>query len=249
MPEVAIITGGASGIGLACAERLAGEDAQLRLAIADVDPPPGQLVRALGERLYHARVDVADARAVDEFIGTAADRLGTPTRLVCSAGVQLKRAAVELTPQDWRRVLGVNLDGVWWACAAAGRMMVEAGRGSIVNVASISMFFGLPGRLPYVTAKAALEGLTATLAVEWAPYGVRVNAVAPGQIETPLVWHGFEQGYLDREASNAAHALGRLGSPAEVAAAIAFLLDDRTAGFVTGEVLCVDGGFRRKKAL
>ncbi|HEY4276788.1 MAG TPA: SDR family oxidoreductase [Conexibacter sp.] len=246
---MAVVTGGASGIGLACVERLAADDERAAIAIADLQPPPDALVAALGDRLYHAHVDVSDPDAMNVFAAEAANTLGAPTRLVCAAGVQLKRAAAELTAAQWRRVLGVNLDGVWWACSAVGRMMIERGGGSIVAVGSISMRFGLPGRLPYVTAKAAIEGLTSTLAVEWAPHGVRVNAVAPGQIETPLVQRGFEEGYLHRDASNAAHALGRLGTPAEVAAAIAFLLDDREAGFVTGEVLCVDGGFQRKKAL
>jgi 2-keto-3-deoxy-L-fuconate dehydrogenase len=249
IPDVAFVTGGSSGIGLACVERLTHDDDRLRVAVADLCAPPEEVVAALGDRLYHEPVDVADAEAMEAFAAAAARALGMPTRLVCAAGVQLKRAALELSPSEWRRMLGVNLDGVWWACSTVGRMMVEGGGGAIVAIGSISMRFGLPGRLPYVTAKAAIEGLISTLAVEWAPHGIRVNAVAPGQIETPLVWRGFEEGYLNREASNAAHALNRLGTPEEVAAAVAFLLDDRTAGFITGEVLCVDGGFQRKKTL
>jgi NAD(P)-dependent dehydrogenase (short-subunit alcohol dehydrogenase family) len=147
---------------------------------------------------------------------------------------------------DFDRVLAVNLGGTFACCQAVGRRMVEGGRGAIVNVASISMWFGFPRRLAYITSKGGVGGLTQTLAVEWAPYGVRVNAVAPGQIETELLRLAFDQGLVSREDAAAAHALGRIGQPSEVAAAIRFLLSD-DASFVTGEILNVDGGFRLKK--
>ena len=124
--------------------------------------------------------------------------------------------------------------------------MVERRSGAIVNLASISMFFGFPKRLPYIVSKGGVGGLTQTLAVEWAPYGVRVNAVAPGVTETPILAEGLASGVIDRERTEQAHALGRLGRPEEVAAAIVFLLSD-AASFITGEILCVDGGFRRRK--
>lgn len=107
------------------------------------------------------------------------------------------------------------------------------------------MYFGLPRRLPYVASKAAVGGLTATLAAEWAVYGVRVHAIAPGFIETPLAAEAFRRGHVDRSKAEAAHAMARMGQPTEVASAARFLLSDE-ASFITGEVLVVDGGLRIK---
>ena len=157
------------GIGAATVRRLLRDDPELPIAIADLAEPPEDIRELAGERLYARQVDISDHAAVQSFVADAAAALGTPTKLVNAAGIQLNKAAIDLTPDDWRRVQGVNLDGPFWFCQAVGRRMLEARRGSIVNVASISMFFGFPRRLAYITTKAALGGLTSTLAVEVGP--------------------------------------------------------------------------------
>jgi NAD(P)-dependent dehydrogenase (short-subunit alcohol dehydrogenase family) len=240
------VSGAAGGIGRAVVEDLLAHDPDVVVAALDRAALPAELVDAGGERLLGVVADVTDHDAVERAIAGLEEQAGTPTGLVCSAGIQLYGDAATMPRADFDRVLAVNLGGTFACCQAVGRRMVEAGRGAIVNVASISMWFGFPRRLAYITSKGGVGGLTQTLAVEWAPSGVRVNAVAPGQIETELLRLAFDQGLVSREDAAAAHALGRIGQPSEVAAAIRFLLSD-DASFVTGEILNVDGGFRLKK--
>jgi len=241
-----VVTGGASGIGLAVVEELLAADASARVAVLDLGEAPEEARERLGDRLASYQVDVADHVAVEIAVAAIAATAGVPTGLVCSAGIQLYGDAATIPRADFDRVISINLGGVLNACQSVGRRMIDARRGAIVNVASISMHFGFPGRLPYITAKNGIAGLTQTMAVEWAPHGVRVNAIAPGMIETPFVLQAFEGGLVSREKAEQQHALGRLGTPQEIAKVIRFLLSD-DASFVTGEVMNVDGGFRLVK--
>jgi NAD(P)-dependent dehydrogenase (short-subunit alcohol dehydrogenase family) len=244
MSRVALVTGAAGGIGAATSLALLDADPTLEVAAVDLSALPDEV--AGHDRVTAYRCDVSDHDAVVATVDAVTAAHGPPDQLVNAAGIQLHAAALDLSFEEWSRVLAVNLGGTFSFCQAAGRAMVERRSGAIVNLSSISMFFGFPKRLPYIASKCGVAGLTQTLAVEWAAAGVRVNAVAPGMIDTAFVRPVFETGVVARATAERAHALGRLGRPEEVAAAIVFLLSD-AASFVTGEILCIDGGFRRTK--
>jgi NAD(P)-dependent dehydrogenase (short-subunit alcohol dehydrogenase family) len=248
MPEVAIVTGAAGGIGLATVDALLASEPGLVVVGADLADGWSSPLTARhgGDRVREAVVDVADHAAVTSRVDGIAAEVGPPTKLVNCAGIQHNEAAVDLGFESWRRLLAINLDGTFSFCQAAGRHMIAGGRGAIVNLASVSMYFGFPRRLPYVVSKNGIAGLTQTLAVEWGAHDVRVNAVAPGYVETALLTEAFAKGHVDRAAVSEQAALNRIATPAEIAAVIVFLLSD-AAGFITGEVLNVDGGFRVKK--
>jgi 3-oxoacyl-[acyl-carrier protein] reductase len=248
MAEVAIVTGAASGIGYATAGALLAADPEIQVVGADLrDGWSSEIAERHGrERVHEVLVDVTDHDGVRRAVDDLAERIGTPTQLVNCAGIQYNCAALDLTIEGWRNLMAINLDGSFSFCQAAGRHMVAARHGAIVNLASVSMNFGFPRRLPYIVSKCGIAGLTQTLAVEWGEYNVRVNAVAPGYVETKLLTDAFDAGHVDRDLVSNYAALNRIASPEEIAGVIRFLLSEEAA-FITGDVVDVDGGLRRKK--
>lgn len=248
MSEIAVVVGVSGGIGQGIARHLLEMDPTLVCAGVDLAPGwAGPLRERFGaDRVVEGVADVRDHDGLGACLDDLAERFGAPTQLVYAAGVQHNQTALELDYADWCRVLEVNLHGAFSACQHVGRRMVAAGKGSIVVVSSISLYFGFPRRLPYIVSKNGLVGLVQTLAVEWAHDGVRVNGVAPGYVETPLIAHAFAEGHVDRAEAERNHALGRVATTHEIATTVRFLLSD-DASFVTGEMLSVDGGFRLKK--
>ena len=245
---VAIVTGSAGGIGSAVAATLLERNPETLCAAVDLRPEhAAPLIEEYGpQRVLEVVCDVSRPESVGRAMEEIEDWNTPVVSLVNCAGIQIAGPSVDFDPQDWLRVLGINLSGTFYWCQAAGRHMMARGGGAIVNLSSVSEFFGWPLRAPYAATKAGVSAITRTLATEWAHLGIRVNAVAPGFIDTPLAREAIESGRLSKPAADALHAQLRFGAPAELAEAINFLLSPR-ASFITGETLKVDGGLTAKK--
>jgi 2-hydroxycyclohexanecarboxyl-CoA dehydrogenase len=239
--QIALVTGAASGIGAATARRLAAEGALV--VVADVDEAGAR--RVADDVNGHAVcVDVTDPASVRSAVDTTLDTLGRIDVLVNNAGGGQLALFLDTAEPDWDRILQVNLRGAMSCTRAVLGTMYERRRGSIVNVASAAGEIGTPGGVAYSAAKAGVLGFTKALARESARYGVRVNAVAPGPIDTPLLsGGGFDtpMGGRIKQQMVDATAMGRIGQPDEVTGAIAFLASD-DASYVTGHTLAVSGG-------
>lgn len=236
----AVVTGASAGIGFATAAELA--DSGWSIAVVDRDLEAAELAASRlagsGAAAVAIAADVTRTRDVERMATVARERFGRVDALVNNAGLPASHEAASITDEEWAAALEVNLSGALRCCRALYAELAEAA-GAIVNVASLAALLGMPGRVAYSAAKSALVGVTRTLAIEWAPVGIRVNAVAPGYVRTA----GFEDRLgpeLIRELESEV-PLGGLCTPAEVAATIAFLVSGK-ARMLTGQTVVLDGG-------
>jgi NAD(P)-dependent dehydrogenase (short-subunit alcohol dehydrogenase family) len=236
---VAVVTGAAKGLGLADAQRLAAGGYAVVVADLDGDAAGGAAAR-LGGGAVGIAVDVADPAAVDELFARVDRDLGRLDVLVNNAGISYPEPTLEVTEERWQRMIDIHLGGTFRCSRGAYPLLARQG-GAIVNVSSIAAILGAGKRASYSAAKGGIMALTRDLAIEWAPDGIRVNAVAPGVIETEILIDNIERGLLDPSAFDARIPLGRLGRPEEIADAVYFLA--HTATYVTGQIIVVDGGF------
>jgi len=239
--KVAVVTGGASGIGLATVKRMAAENAKVLLAdYAKQGAEVATAMKAEGYDVEFCHVDVSNEEQVAAMVARAVELWGRLDIIVANAGIGSLGKADELTAQAWNQVIGINLTGVFFCAKHAIAAMRKSGGGSIINTASILGHVGFPGATAYAAAKAGVVNLTRTMAVDYAKEKIRVNAICPGFIETPMVQNGLTADQLQWIAG--LHPMGRLGKPEEIANAILFLASDE-ASFVTGTSLLADGGY------
>jgi len=237
--RTALITGGASGIGWACAQQMAALGANVALADLNEEGLEDR-VEALGAgRSVAIPVDISQHQDCEEMVATCTNRFGAIDILVNSAGVAIVRRAGNLPVEDWRRVLAVDLDGVFYSCRAALPHLLQR-KGCIVNVASISAHGGDRGQIAYNAAKAGVLNLTRTLALDYGGQGLRANSVSPGLIWTPLSHQLENVGSLVDDYVGRV-PLNRVGQAEEVASVVCFLASD-AASYVSGADIRVDGG-------
>jgi 2-hydroxycyclohexanecarboxyl-CoA dehydrogenase len=241
--RVALVTGGASGIGLAISERSAADGAAV--AVFDQNGEGAEAaaakIEASGGTAIGLAVDVTDRPGIDRGVAEVRSRLGRPTILVNNAGMSGFDPFLEITLEKWEKIIQVNLTGTFHCCQAVLPDMLEEGWGRIINISSSSTHSGTPRMTHYVASKSGVIGLTKSLALEFAAGGITVNTIPPGFIDTPMLRQAAGGGSLQIDRGIATTPVGRMGRPEDIAAACAFLVSDE-AGYVTGQIIGVNGG-------
>ncbi len=240
----ALVTGGSKGLGFAMAEALARAGAEVAIASrheSEIKAAAEHLTQTTGRRIVPLVADITNRIDVERMTGQAIDALGHLDILVNNAGINIRKPTIEQPEEEFRKILDTNLVGAFLVAQAVGRHLVERKSGVVINVASMIGMVGLAGRPGYTSSKGGLIQLTRTMALEWAPLGIRVNALCPGPFETEIntpVLNNPEanQWFLQRIP------LGRWGRPAELGPAVVFLASDASS-FMTGATLVIDGGW------
>jgi 3-oxoacyl-[acyl-carrier protein] reductase len=239
--KVALVTGGSRGIGAAVARRLGAEGAHVAVNYAGSEDAARQVCADIADNGCEAeafQADISDPEACQALVDGVIERFGALDVLVNNAGITRDGLLVRMSQEDWQQVIDTNLGGTFSMTKAAARPMMKARSGAIVNMTSVIGLVGNAGQANYAAAKAGVIGLTKSVARELAPRNIRVNAIAPGFIETDMTAELSEE---VRERVREEVALGTLGTPEDIAAATAYLCSDE-ARYVTGQVLAVDGG-------
>ncbi len=242
--QVAIVTGGANGIGRATAELLAEEGA--RVAVTDVDVETGRetagAIRGAGGAAAFFEHDVASEADWERVVADVQDAFGVPDVLVNNAGIYQIEPIDEITVEDWRQLMDVNVTGVFLGMKHCTPLMREQGQGSVINVSSVAGLVGVSGHACYGASKGAVRTMTKDAAIELAEAGVRVNSIHPAYIDTQMADYGAEAQGASKEELEAMHPIGHMGEPDDVAYAALYLASEESA-FVTGTELVLDGGF------
>lgn len=242
--KVALVTGGGSGIGRGIAERYAAGGGDVVVLGRRTEPleETARLAEKYGVRAGIVSCDIRDAGAVTAAVDGVVRDFGRLDALVNNAAGNFVVPAEELSPNGWKAVIDIVLNGSFYATRAAAPHMLAAGGGAVLNVIASYAWHGHPGTVHSAAAKGGVLAMTRTLASEWGPRGIRVNCISPGPTETEGAGAALWPTEEDRARVLSSVPAGRFTSPAEVAEAAAFLLDDRRAGYITGDVLSVDGG-------
>jgi NAD(P)-dependent dehydrogenase (short-subunit alcohol dehydrogenase family) len=241
--RAAIVTGGSKGIGfgMACALAHAGADIAVVSRNLAEGRQAAQEIRELGSQAIAVACDVTKPAAVDAMVEEVVGTFGKVDILVNNAGMNIRKPSVDLTEEDWDKVINTNLKGIFLVAQRVGKEMIKQNRGKIINIASIFGMVGLPWLLPYSASKGGIVQLTRVLALEWAKHNVHVNAIGPAYIKTPMT-EGWlhDQERMQMILSNT--PMERLGSLEDLAGPVVFLASD-WSNFVTGHTLMVDGGW------
>lgn len=239
--KTAIVTGGSSGLGLATAAKLIEDGYYVIITGRDGD----KLEKAknqLGDHCFLRHIDISDLNALPSFVDEIKETFGSIDVLVNNAGINLKKSLLEVTDLEFQNILTVNTTGVFSLTREVVKVMKDQDtKGNIINISSMAAKYGLPYVIAYTASKTAIEGMTRALAVELGPLGIRINAVAPGFILTPMVSKALDNDVERKSRVMSRTPLGRLGEPMDIANAISFLVSDK-AKFIHGAILNVDGG-------